>query len=102
MVSRGGWPFVQVGVLALWLGAAIFFGAAVAPALFAVLPSRALAGEVVGRVLPVIFYSGTLIGAAILVAEVRRRGGWSWRTAAPAAVMIAANAVAQFIVSPRI
>ena len=45
-------------MLALWLGAAGFFSAAVAPALFAVLPTRTLAGEVVGRVLPVVFYVG--------------------------------------------
>ena len=51
--------------LAIWLGASILFAAAVAPALFAVLPSRALAGEVVGRVLPVLLYSG--VGIAVLV-----------------------------------
>src|SRR5689334_1399419 len=51
--------------LAVWLGASILFAAAVAPALFAVLPSRALAGEVVGRVLPVLLYSGVAI--AVLV-----------------------------------
>jgi len=48
---------LQLATLAVWLGAALFFSVAVAPALFAVLPSRTLAGEVVGRLLPGIFYS---------------------------------------------
>jgi hypothetical protein len=56
---------LEVTGLAVWLGASILFAAAVAPALFAVLPSRALAGEVVGRVLPVLLYSGIVI--AVLV-----------------------------------
>ena len=49
---------IELVGLTLWLGAAILFAAVVAPALFAVLPSRALAGDVVARVLPVILYSG--------------------------------------------
>jgi len=56
---------VELTGLAIWLGASILFAAAVAPALFAVLPGRALAGEVVGRVLPVLLYSGVAI--AVLV-----------------------------------
>jgi hypothetical protein len=51
--------------LAIWLGASILFAAAVAPALFAVLPSRALAGEVVGRVLPVLLYSGVVVAVFV-------------------------------------
>jgi len=35
---------IQLATLALWFGAALFFSIAVAPALFAVLPSRTLAG----------------------------------------------------------
>lgn len=56
---------IELTGLAVWLGASILFAAAVAPALFAVLPSRALAGEVVGRVLPVLLYSG--VGIAVFV-----------------------------------
>lgn len=94
---------VQITILALWLGAAVFFAAALAPALFAVLPSRSLAGAVVGRVLPVILYSGMLIGLAaglvtMLADDVPRSRG---RDAAEV-VMIAACAVAAFIVGPRI
>jgi len=54
-------PLTQVVALAAWLGAAALFAASVAPAAFAVLPSRSLAGDVVGRVLPVVFWSGMLV-----------------------------------------
>lgn len=94
---------IQITLLALWLGAAAFFAAAVAPALFAVLPSRSLAGAVVGRLLPIILYSGMLIGAAaglvtMLAGDLPR----SRSRDAAEVVMIAACAVAQFIVGPRI
>lgn len=56
---------IELTGLAIWLGASILFAASVAPALFAVLPSRALAGEVVGRVLPVLLYSGVVIAMLV-------------------------------------
>jgi hypothetical protein len=49
-------------LLALWLGAAIIVTSVVAPAAFAVLPKRMLAGAVIGRVLPVLFISGIAVG----------------------------------------
>jgi len=58
-------------LLAAWLGAAVLFAAVVAPAAFAVLPSRALAGLIVGRVLPVLFWCGALLGVADFIAEQR-------------------------------
>lgn len=58
-------------LLAAWLGATVLFAVAVAPAAFAVLPSRALAGLIVGRVLPVLFWSGALLGVADFIAEQR-------------------------------
>ena len=68
-------------VLAAWLGAALLVAGVVAPAAFAVLPSRTLAGALVGRVLPVLFWSGMALGLAVAAM------GWSlphgaWRTAA--------------------
>ena len=94
---------IQFAVLALWLGAATFFSIAVAPALFAVLPSRSLAGEVVGRLLPGIFYSGILVAAVVAVTQFRAQSSWSWRgRETAAAVMIAACGVAQLVVAPRI
>jgi hypothetical protein len=94
---------LQLATLAIWLGAAAFFSVAVAPALFAVLPSRSLAGEVVGRLLPGIFYSGILVALLVVVTQFRAQSAWSWRgRESAAAVMIAACAIAQLIIAPRI
>ena len=94
---------LQLATIALWLGAAAFFSIAVAPALFAVLPSRSLAGEVVGRLLPGIFYCGMLVALLVAVTQYRAQRAWSWRgREAAAVVMIASCAIAQLIIAPRI
>ncbi len=94
---------IQLATLAIWLGAALFFSVAVAPALFAALPSRTLAGEVVGRLLPGIFYSGMLVALVVAVTQFRAQSAWSWRgRESAAAIMIAACAIAQLIIAPRI
>lgn len=54
-------------LLAAWVGVAVFIAAVVAPAAFAVLPSRTLAGALVGRALPVLFVSGIAFGCAVLL-----------------------------------
>lgn len=103
MASRMSPSVIQVIVLALWLGAAAFFSIAVAPALFAVLPTRALAGAVVGRLLPAILYAGMLIGLIVLVTDAMASGGWQWRgRGGLGALMLAACAVAQFVIGARI
>ncbi len=79
----------------LWLGAALLFAVVVAPAAFAVLPTRALAGLLVGRVLPVLFWSGAFVGAAMLP------GSTGWRRGA-AVVIVIASLGAQLVVAPRI
>lgn len=56
-------------VLALWLGAAIFFAAVVARAAFAVLPTRALAGALVGRTLPILLLAGVAAGIIAMAIE---------------------------------
>ena len=64
---------VSLLLLGLWLGAAIFFSAAVAPNVFAVLRgaelpnATALAGSVVTRLLAIINKSGFEIGLLLLV-----------------------------------
>jgi mannose/fructose/N-acetylgalactosamine-specific phosphotransferase system component IID len=89
--------------LAFWLGAAAFFSVALAPVLFAVLPTRTLAGEVVGRVLPGVLYSGIVVGGLIITIEVALRRAWSWRgREVLGALIVAACAIAEFIVGPRI
>lgn len=66
---------IRVLFLGLWLGATCFFSFAVAPSVFAVLPSRELAGSVVSRTLAIINYSGIIIGLILLASSyVSRRG----------------------------
>ena len=43
--------FLRILALALWIGGFFFFAMAIAPLLFAVLPTHSLAGLVVGRAL---------------------------------------------------
>ena len=97
-------PAVQLVILSAWLGATAFFAAAVAPAAFAVMPTRTLAGALVGRVLPAIFYSGMFVAALVAFGlwrapsdDVSRRG----RIIA-ALVIGASCAIGQLVVSPRI
>ncbi|MBX9927563.1 MAG: DUF4149 domain-containing protein [Gemmatimonadaceae bacterium] len=52
-------------LLTLWFGAALLAVAVVAPAAFRVLPTRSLAGDLVGAVLPVVFHSAALVGLVV-------------------------------------
>ncbi len=95
--------FLSNLLLAAWVGAAALFTAAVAPAAFAVLPARALAGALVGRVLPVVFISGAVVAILAFLLDLpyartttdRMRGG-------ALIVAVIANATAQFLIAPRI
>jgi hypothetical protein len=92
----------SAALLGAWLGAAVLTAAVVAPAAFAVLPTRALAGALVGRVLPVVFVTGIL--AALIAAALA--WGASPRFERTRLALLAAAAlacaVAQFGVGPRI
>jgi hypothetical protein len=48
-----------------WLGASLITVAVVAPGAFAVLPSRSMAGTMVGRVLPSLFVAGIVTGVVV-------------------------------------
>jgi hypothetical protein len=89
-------------LLAAWIGAALLVAAVVAPAAFAVLPTRALAGALVGRVLPVMFVSGLVVGA--LAALLGRGAAPAFSGARLALPLVSALfcAAAQFGVGPRI
>jgi hypothetical protein len=103
MMDRVPASTVQIAVLSLWVGAAAFLALAVAPALFAVLPTRTLAGTVVGRILPPIFYSGIVAGAIVLGLQVLDRRGWAWGGREIAGVVIVASCtIAQFLIGPKI
>jgi len=56
-------------ILSLWLGATLFFALVVARAAFQVLPSRSLAGQLVGQTLPVLLLAGVVGGILALWAE---------------------------------
>lgn len=101
MSTRAAVPLTEMLLLAVWMGAALLFAAVVAPAAFSVLPSRTLAGALVGRVLPVLFYAGVVIGSAIVLLDIIGRTG-AWGRAAAGAVSALACAVAQLIVGTRI
>ncbi|GAC1516692.1 MAG: hypothetical protein NVS1B4_13090 [Gemmatimonadaceae bacterium] len=88
----------QLIALAAWLGAAVSLAAVVAPATFAVLPNRSLAGLVIGRVLPAIFVSGCLVGVGVAAAVMVAGGGWQ-RLAAGLALALSCGG-AQWVVSP--
>ena len=101
MTARAGVPLTETLLLAVWIGAALIFTIVVAPAAFSVLPTRTLAGALVGRVLPVIFYAGVVIGSLIVVLDILGRTG-AWGRSAAGAVAALACAVAQLVVGTRI
>jgi hypothetical protein len=91
-------------LLGLWIGAAAaaLMAASVAPAAFAVLPTRALAGALVGRVLPVVFVSGAITGLAAAALALGAGGPFARARVALPAAAAAACLVAQFAIGPRI
>jgi hypothetical protein len=86
-----------------WLGATLFFSTVVAPAAFRVLPERVLAGALVGRTLPVIFWSGILVGALVAwFARPEFLAGRRTVTLTAGLALAVLCAVAQLGVTPRI
>ena len=70
--------FLELLALGLWLGGMVFFSFIVAPAAFALLPSRELAGNLVGLVLARLYVLSYICGGAYLlclVIEQRLTGG---------------------------
>ena len=93
---------VQTVALSLWLGATGLFVSSVAPAAFAVLPTRTLAGAIVGRVLPALFYAGIAVGIAVAILEVLAGRSVVGRRGLSATAMVVSCAIAQFWVGSRI
>lgn len=90
----------QVVILAAWLGAVLLVGTVVAPAAFAALPSRALAGAVVGRVLPPIFLAGGAIGLFLVASRVAGPTGLGRPIAG--GVLVLSCAISHLVVGARI
>jgi hypothetical protein len=84
------------------LGAAVLVTTVVAPAAFAVLPSRTLAGALVGRVLPVLFIAGLVVALASLSLDSGDHGRAIRVRRAMLMVAAVSCAAAQFAVAPRI
>lgn len=102
MTARPLGSMVELVVVALWLGAAALFALVVAPAAFAALPSRSLAGALVGRVLPAIFYAGMALGALVVVIEGAWGRGWLGGRSLAGAAVLAACVVGQLVIGARI
>jgi hypothetical protein len=80
----------------------MLFSAVVAPAAFAALPSRTLAGAVVGRVLPVVFIAGIAVAVISLGLDRAPRGRLPGVRRVALIVIALACGAAQFYVGPRI
>ena len=94
------WADFRKLLAGLWLGAAIFFSAAVAQSAFAVLPSAELAGAMVSRTLSLVNYSGIAIGVLLLICSFvfAPKGFLIWIERLLALVLAGACAVGQFYV----
>lgn len=97
---------IRILLVALWLGAAIFFSFAVAPGAFGVLPSRELAGAVVNRTLAIVNYGGFIIGLILIASSYVSRHGVNrvklWLEQGVLLVMTAACAFGQFVISAKL
>ena len=92
---------ISIVLAAIWGGAALIVVTTVAPAAFRVLPTRSLAGALVGQVLPVLFISGLAIGTLLLVLAPRGAPNGLLRRIG-AIGTIAGCAIAQLVIGPKI
>jgi len=89
-------------LLTLWVGGLWAIGYIVAPALFANLEDRALAGSLAGVMFEIIAYVGLLCGGLLLVFnQVRNSRRLNWR-ALVLLLMLLLIAVGQFYLAPKI
>ena len=97
--------YAEFLLLGVWLGAMVFFSFAVAPSAFAVLPSRNLAGLVVGSTLSKVEWLGLGLGVLLLVIQFLKplvlKTALGKLTLLLLAIMIAANGLLRFWVSPE-
>jgi hypothetical protein len=62
--------FLMLLSLVVWIGSIIFFAAVLAPTVFAVLPTRQLAGQVVSRSLGIMHWMGLVSGIVFLICSI--------------------------------
>jgi hypothetical protein len=90
-------------LIALWLGAAMFFSFSLAPSAFGILPSREMAGSVVSANLSVINYAGLIIGLILLISSfISSKGFVSWIERVLLLIFTIACAVGQFVISHQL
>lgn len=94
--------FSEFLLLGLWLGAMCFFSFAVAPSAFAVLPSRHLAGLIVGSTLTKLEWLGLIFGGLLLILHFfkAKEKGRSHLPLFLLIFMLAATAAMRFWISP--
>ena len=88
---------VRLILIAVWLGAAVFFSFAVAPSVFSVLPARELAGAVVSRTLSIINTGGFIISLLLLASAFLYKKNVSRRAFSTELVLLSVIAFATFI-----
>jgi uncharacterized membrane protein len=93
--------------LIVWIGGIIFFGFVLAPTVFAVLPTRELAGNVVNPTLTELHFIGMVSGCVFLLSSIlySRIKLARWRffsgTHVLLVIMLALTAISQYSVMPR-
>lgn len=92
---------IRLLLLAIWLGAAVYF-IAVAQSAFAVLPQRELAGAVVNRTLSILNVGGMAIGILLIVTSLIGTAYisrfWLWIERFLVLILVGACAVGQFVI----
>ncbi|MBA2684368.1 MAG: DUF4149 domain-containing protein [Gemmatimonadaceae bacterium] len=101
---RSGWSTpVAASLLSAWLGAALYFTVVVTRAAFAVLPSRTVAGALVGQTLPVLFDTGMVVGVIlVIVARIAMSGVVRSTSLTGGVAILALSALARFAILTRI
>ena len=99
-MSRDARLLASALLVSAWGGAALLTVAVVTRGAFAVLPTRTMAGTMVGSVLPSLFLSGIVV--ATIVVLLARRRDQSRPAALTASLAGAACALSQFGINPRI
>jgi hypothetical protein len=100
-MTRAG-SLASVLLSSLWIGAVVFFGAVVARSAFRVLPTRTLAGELVGDTLPSLFVTGMLLGVVLVLAALPAGEAARAARIALGALTAVLCGVGQFVINARL
>ncbi len=101
--------FLMILALVVWVGGLIFFALVVAPTVFApgLLPTRHLAGEIVGRSLGALHWMGIVSGVVFLIASMvynRMTAGHARPLAMRhllIVIMLLLTVISQFVIGPK-